>query len=142
MIASMIVPREARAAPDYPKVVRGYIWDSAHSPVNNAQVTVQSVNGTTVIDTQTDTTDATGYYLVTFLVGKWDSYPGNHFDLVATCPSGQDDNSTIAAAGNYQELNLTFLFEIPEFGGTAGLLLTAGIVGGVAAVAVVWVRRR
>jgi hypothetical protein len=105
-------------------------------------VTVQSLNGTTVLDTKTDTTDATGYYAVDFLDGKWDTGPDGNFTIIATCPSGQDGNFRPAVDRNIIYLNVTYLFEIPEFGNTVGLLATAGILGGVAAVAVVCVRRR
>jgi len=143
LVASMVVLPCASAAPGtFPKWVRGTIWDAAHRPVSGAQVTVQSINGTTVLDTQTDTTSAEGYYLVQFQAGKWDTRTGNHFNITATCPSGQGYNTTTVDAENTQWLNVTYVFEIAEFGNTVGLLATAGILGGVAAVAVVCVRRR
>jgi len=143
LVASMVVVPGASAAPaTHPTQIRGYIWDSAHRPVSGAFVTVQSLNGTTVLDTKTDTTDATGYYAVDFLDGKWDTGPDGNFTIIATCPSGQDGNFRPAVDRNIIYLNVTYLFEIPEFGNTVGLLATAGILGGVAAVAVVCVRRR
>jgi len=142
LVASMIVAPGASAAPQTDQLqIRGYIWDYAHKPVSGAQVTVHSVNGTTVVDTQTDTTDATGYYSVNFMPGKWDTYPGNHFEITATCPSGQGGNSTPTIDEPYLWLNVTYVFEISEFGNAVGLLTTAGILGGVAAAAVVCVRR-
>jgi len=143
LVASIVAPTGASAAPGtFPKIVRGWIWDSAHNPVNNAQVTVQSVNGTTVLDTNTTTTNAAGWYSVGFNPGKWDTWLGNRFNITATCPSGQERNFTAVTNAVFQYLNVTYTFEIPEFGNTVGLLATAGILGGVAAVAVVCVRRR
>lgn len=48
------------------KDVIGYVRDCEGNPIEDAQVTVNIKNGQHVLSTETDATDATGYYSLFF----------------------------------------------------------------------------
>ncbi|MBU1158521.1 MAG: hypothetical protein KKE24_04200 [Candidatus Thermoplasmatota archaeon] len=54
----------------------------------------------------------------------------------------QPPNSTIATSAPYQWVNVSFTFEIPEFGSYFGLLLAGGAIGAVGIAVVAMKRRR
>ena len=144
VLAAAILPRPSAAADDHPMNVRGYVYNNAGLKIANADVTV-TINNTVLPGvSKTDTTSSTplGYFSVDFAVGEWAT--GNTV-WVSVVYQGvpQGDNHTAIADGTYMYTweNFTSIYEIPQFGNTPGLLLTAGLVGVIAAVAVVWIRK-
>lgn len=125
--------------------VRGYVYDSAGHKIANADVTVTMYNDTTklsVVKTGTSSSSPLGYFSVDFAVGEWAT--GETITVVAQYQGGsQGVNGTATADGSnmYQQEDVHLTYEIPQFGNTTGLLVTAGLVGIVAAVALVWIRK-
>jgi hypothetical protein len=143
VLAVAFLPRPSAAADDHPLLVNGYIYDNAGHKIANADVVVTMYNGATPGVSKTDTSSSSplGYFSVNFGVGDWAT--GNTIWVVAQYQGGtQAVNHTVTANGIYmfQWENATIPYEIPQFGNTTGLLLTVGLVGVVAAVAVVWRR--
>jgi len=141
---TLVVSDDASAG-DGLKIVRGYVWDKVGRAVEDADVTVniRLASDDTVRSTMTETTDSVGWYSVTFGMSDWDI--GDRIETIATYNSVQEDNSTTATSSNIwpiQYLNVTFAFEIPQFGSTLGLVIAGGAVGMVAVVSLVVLRRR
>jgi hypothetical protein len=124
-----------------PKIVRGYIWDDAGRLVEGAEVTINMLaqSDSSVRATYSETTPATGYYSVTFDMGEWDI--GDMIQVIATFDSKQEPNSTVATSVGPQWVNVSFDFEIPEFGSYLGLLIAGGAIG-IVGIAVVSMKRR
>ncbi len=143
IVAAVLLVAGNSAAEIYPKGVRGYVWDSEGRAVEAADVTVNIKDGATVVATLTDVTDAVGYYSVTADPADWEV--GYTIEVIAEFNSNQESNSTVALSfedAPYQWVNVTFTFEIPEFGGMTGLLVAGGAIGAVAAVSLVYYRKR
>jgi hypothetical protein len=131
----------ASADGPYDIYIRGYIWDYAHNPVPGADVTVTTLNGETPIHSHTATSDQNGFYNTIFLASEWDV--DCTIEVVAVFDGApQGDNSATANLDHIQYVDVTFLFEIPQFSNMTGLLLTSGVLGAVGAVAVVWRKKR
>lgn len=140
LFATTALPRVSADGP-YPTYIRGYIWDSEHNPVPGADVTVTTKDGPTTIHTESTTSDQYGYYNTLFSETEW--FVGCTIEVVATFDGmPQDGNSADAILDHIQYVDVTFLFEIPQFSNMTGLLLTSGFLGAVGAVAVVWRRKR
>jgi len=137
MLSLYMVPKAEAAL--FPTIVRGFVWDSAGTPVEGADVSVSTIQGVTTRGTYTDTTDANGFYSVTFPGAEWDV--GDTIKTTATFSGNQEDNETIAADAVVQWVNVTYTFEIPEFGSSLGLIAAGGMVGLVAVVVLVWRRK-
>jgi len=135
IIALIVVSSNASAASG-PKVVRGYVWDSVGRTVEDADVTVniRYAAGDAVRSTLSDTTDSSGFYSVTFGPSDWDI--GDRIEVIATYNAAQESNSTTAIDSPLQYVNVTYSFEIPEFGSMVGFLASAGIIGIVGWVAI------
>jgi hypothetical protein len=127
-------------AETFPKVVRGFVWDSEGRTVEAADVTINIKDGGSTIATYTETTTSIGFYSLTVASEDWDV--GNTIELIASFGGNQDSNSTIATSAPIQYVNMTFTFEIPEFGSMAGFIVTGGLLGAVAVVALVYFRKR
>ena len=143
VLAVAILPRPSVAG-EHPMNVRGYVFNNAGIKIANADVTVTMYNGGTPGVSLTDTTSSSplGYFSVDFPVGDWAN--GNTIWVVVVFEGvPQGDNHTAIADETYMYTweNFTSTFEIPQFGNATGLLLTVGLVGIVAAVAVVWIRK-
>jgi hypothetical protein len=124
-----------------PKPVRGYVWDSAGTLVDGADVTVNIKQGVVIRSTLTDTTDSAGFYSVVFLSGQWDI--GDTIEVIASFSGDQTDpNSTAATSALVQWVNVTFDYVIPEFGSTTGLLVTGALLGAIGVVALVYFKKR
>jgi len=128
IIALIVIASNASAASG-PKVVRGYILDSVGRTVEGADVTVNIINASTkeVVSTLSETTNATGFYSVTFGPSDWEI--GDDIEVIATYNAAQESNSTTATDYPVQYVNVTYAFEIPEFGSMVGFLASAGIIG-------------
>lgn len=146
VLAVAIVPRSSVAADDHPMQIKGYVYDNAGHKVANADVTVTIYSGATPGAFGTDTSDSVGYFTVDFAKGQWAT--GDKVLITAEYKSLQASNGTDATPvvilnGNnfFAWKNVTFPYEISQLGNMTGLLVTAGLVGVVAAVAVVWRRK-
>jgi hypothetical protein len=132
---------KSEAQSTYPKPVRGYVWDSEGTLISGADVTVNIKQGVVIRSTLTDTTDSVGLYAVSFLAADWDV--GDTIEVIASFSSQQTPpNSTAATSALVQWINVTAPFEIPEFGSMAGFIVTGGLLGAVAVVALVYFRKR
>lgn len=124
-----------------PKVVRGYIRDNEGTVLQNADVTINILYpDTSLRSTLSDTSDSSGFYSVTFGNSDWDI--GNTIQVIATYSSNQERNSTLANANPVQYVNVTYPYVIDEFGSALGLIMAGGAIAAVAAVFLVFFRRR
>ena len=133
------------SAGDGNKIVRGYIWDSAYRNVSDASVVVTIWDPTKTVQraSLSETTDEEGFYQIWFGPSDW--YVGDLIEVVCTFSGNQETNSTTAASSiplPYQYVNITYPFEIPEFGSVVGLILAGGAIGAVAMVALVANQRK
>ena len=137
----MTVPTSSNAG-TFPKLVYGYVWDAAGTPLEDADVTVNIKRpDTTIRSTLTDTTLSGGDYMVSFSQEDWEI--GDTIEVISTYHGNQESNTTdpISAEGP-QMVNISYAFEIPEFGSSAGILITGALLGAVAVVTLVYFRKR
>lgn len=134
-----LLPSQAAAGPQDISV-RGYVWDSQYRDVEGADVVINIKDGETVRSTDSDISDVNGYYSVMFAAADWEV--GDTIEVIFTFESKQDTNWTTATDDVAQYVNMTFGFEIPEFGSLLGLALAAvalGVVG--TAAMVIWKKK-
>jgi hypothetical protein len=125
------------------KVIYGYVWDSAGNPLVGADVTLNMKRpDTSIRTTLTDETLSGGQYLVTFNPGEWEI--GDTVEIISNYMGNMESNETESPLTNDtpQYLNVSYEFEIPEFGSATGLLITGGLLGVVAVVALVYFKKR
>jgi hypothetical protein len=85
-------------------------------------------------------TNSTGGYRHTFAASDWEI---NDKINVTTDFSGNVANNWTTATNSAGDwVNVTYTYEIPEFGSSTGLLVAAGAIGLVACVALLWTRRK
>lgn len=120
------------------KFVDGYVRDSGAKPLSNITVMVKFLYGHDNIRSikYADTT-ASGYYSVAFLESDWS--PGDKIEVSSVYDNGTAFNSTTAGDYPYQEVDLGFAAEVPEFGAVFG---AAGVVASFALLACYIIRRR
>ena len=138
---AMMAPSQG-AAGDFPKLVYGYVWDQAGTPLVGAEVTVNMLRpDDSVRSTETDTTLSEGDYMVSFDPATW--MIGDRVQVISSYMGNTDDNKTdpILAEGP-QWVNITYDYVIPEFGSAVGLLFTGALIGLVAVVALVYFKKR
>jgi parallel beta-helix repeat protein len=119
------------------KTVQGQVSDQMDRPLPGAHVSVTIMNGKVVIATKTTTTDANGYYVVTFDQDEWGF--GYTIDVTAQYGEAQQPETIVADGSTAQTADVQFPFEIPQFGNTLGFLLAGALVG---VVAMVFLKRR
>ncbi|MGB2582329.1 MAG: hypothetical protein WBD03_07660 [Thermoplasmata archaeon] len=140
MVSAMLfVPAQTDAA-SQGTFVRGWIWDSEYRNVTGASVVVNMTDGGSTVSSKSDTTDEEGFYSVGFLLSEWDV--GNEIWIIVTYEGKQDTNHTPAIDSLVQYVNLTYTFEIPEFGSVTGMAVAAFALGGVGVAAMVFWRRK
>ncbi|HXK37151.1 MAG TPA: carboxypeptidase-like regulatory domain-containing protein [Candidatus Paceibacterota bacterium] len=133
------------AAADDPKLVWGWVKDSADRVLVGADIVVNiwDPTNTTNRASRSDTTDGAGFYSVNFLAADWQI--GDWIEVLCDYNGAQDDNGTVAgdtAAPFIQYINITYPYEIPEFGSALGLIVSGAAVGAVAVVMMVYFRRK
>ena len=144
VMAVAILPSASVADDNHTMNVRGYVYDDHGNKIANADVTVTMYDGETAGVSKTATSGASpkGYFSVNFASGEWAT--GNTILVVAQYKGGlQGSNDTappVDGANFYEWENVTLPYEISQFGNMTGLLVTAGLVGVVACVALVWRR--
>jgi parallel beta-helix repeat protein len=109
------------------KMIKGQVRDEMDTPIPGAQVSVTIKNGEVVIVTKTTTTDANGYYVVTFDQDEW----GIGYTIDVTAEHGEVQwTETIEADGSTaQTVDIQFPFAIAQFGNWLGFLLAGALVG-------------
>jgi hypothetical protein len=121
-----------------PKTVRGYIKDNMGNPVEGASVLVEIVAPDSHVRTSgTDTSISNGLYSVMF--GPFDWELGDTLRVTSTYNSDSRVGSAVANSTPIQYVNITYPYEIPQFGSWAGFAVAGGIL---AVVAVVFVGKR
>jgi len=137
VVAGLLIGGPSTAAETralFPLNVRGHIYDPSFNPVAGADVTIESWNGATLVQTMTDTSDVSGLYSVTFASNEWDA----GYTISVTADDGSDivTNSTVISSDAVVLLfiNVTMTTAIPEFS-EAGLVVVCSAFVLVAAVA-------
>jgi len=144
-LAAAVIPSLSVADDNHTMNVRGYVFDIEGRKIANADVTVTMYNGLIAGVSKTDTSDASplGYFSVNFNSGEWAT--GNTVQVVASYQGGTqgvNQTRTVNGVDFFEWENVTIPYEIPQFGNdTTGLLLTAGLIGVVATVVLVWRRK-
>ncbi|MCU0853221.1 MAG: hypothetical protein MUC90_08240 [Thermoplasmata archaeon] len=146
VIGALAIVADNSEASLFPKNVRGYVRDNVGNPVQNAPVTINvrwAFDNDIIRATYTTTAGTDGLYSKSVLGADWDV--GDLIEVIATNPlnSDQEDNSAIADNTAMQYIDVTFPYEIPEFGiGFLGML-AAGIAVAAVGVAlfVFWKRK-
>ena len=136
-----IVPASSNAG-TFPKVVYGYVKDSVGTPLDGADITVNVRRpDTSIRATMTDTTGSIGDYMVSFDPADW--LIGDTVQVISDFSGHQTDETTdpLTEEGPMW-VNITYEYEIPEFGSTAGLLVTGALLGAVGIVTIVYFRKR
>ena len=141
VLAATLLPAGSVADDYHTMIICGYVYDDHGTKVAGADVTVTMYSGGNpgVSHSTTTGTMPKGFFSVTFDSGEWAT--GNTAQVVAQYHSGaQGVNATLTVNGAdmLEWENATLPYEIPQFGSTIGLLLTAGILGVVASVVLVW----
>jgi hypothetical protein len=120
-----------------PKSVWGYVYDEFGDPVNGAHVNVSIWTGSTFRSAiEIDTIDP-GFYEAVFASAQWDV--GNIIKVTATWGSLLWLNTTVAVIGPDQNIDLSLVNLIPEFGGQ--LSVTPVVVASVMVLLLVFRRK-
>ncbi len=140
LIASVNLGSDKASAWTGPLNVRGYVWDEYWNPVADANVTVESFNGATLVYTlYCDATEPDGFYNVTFDPAFAEI--GYTIKVTAVYDTYSDVNdTTLVELVPYIFLNVSLEgYAIPEFSDGVTLGLT---VAGLAAMVVLLGSRR
>ncbi len=135
---TMAVPSNCAAA-SHPMSVTGFIFDSEGTLIPDIPITINIKDGASIVTTKTATSDSNGEYLRLFLSAEWEI--GYTIQVIATGPAGQASNSTIADDSSQFDVDVHFLYAIPELGSDAGVLVTGLGVGVIAVGLLVWRRK-
>lgn len=120
------------------KVIRGYTKDNAGHPLQGTNVVIEVRTPADALRfTDSTTTDVNGFYSFTLssIDGNWND--GDTFKIIATYSGNQRIVSEVDNGTPLQWLNVTYPFEIPQFGSLLGFGIAAGAVGLVAMVFIV-----
>ena len=128
-----------------PKFVLGYVKDSADRVLVGASITVNIRDDATdgaVLASKSDTTDGTGYYSVGFLAADWNV--GDFVEVISDFSGNQIkvyEAAELLVLPFNQWINITYPYEIPEFGTL--VKSSASVVSfGLIAIIIVMARRR
>jgi hypothetical protein len=142
-MVGMVLLAHTSSASIYPVVVRGYVWDNKGNTVPDTPITINILyqsNGS-VRSTWTTTTSSIGFYSKSIDPSGWDI--GDTIQVIATHGADQRSNSTVATDAAIQYVNVTFPYEIPEFGpGLIGLLAAGGAVAAVGVALTIYLKRK
>ena len=140
LTASMLMTPNASADdPSGTMTVAGYIYDGSSDVVADADVTVTTKDGETVMASFDTTSGPEGYYQITFGLGEYDF--GCTIEVLATDGVNPTMNTSVAAVDAYWNwVDVTLSTGIPEFGISG--LSTVVAVSGIIAVFIVVGRRR
>jgi hypothetical protein len=121
-----------------PKIVRGYTKDSAGRPMEGTNVILEVRTPLDALRfTDSMSSDVNGFYSFTLSSFDGDWSDGDTFKIIATYSGNEKIESQVDNAGPIQWINVTFPFEIPQFGSLLGFGIAAGGIGLIAMVFVV-----
>ena len=135
---AMLLSTSFVSAQGSPKAVRGYIRDNMGNPVEGASVLVEIVKpDSTVRASLTDTSISNGFYSVMF--GNFDWEMGDTIRVTSTYHSDSRVGTADVNPDPIQNVDITYPYEIPQFGSWVGFAVAGGIL---AVVAVVFIGKR
>ena len=139
MLSVVLLGSDNTIAATGPKSIRGYVYDSVGTPVQDANITVRSYDSSHVLIKTLwyNFTESDGFYTVTFGNTEW-SETGS-FETTAVYDIYSNMNSAAATTAPFQNIDVTLGFEIPEFG--AGFTATLTVASFLALVVVLVSRR-
>ncbi len=119
------------------KFVDGYVRDSGAKPLPNVTVMITFRSGPDIRSIKYVDTNESGYYSAVALEDDWS--PGDRIEVSSYY--GNETALNISTAGDYpyQEVDLTFAAEVPEFGTVFGAV---GVAASFALMACFIIRRR
>jgi len=138
LTAIALVPEHA-AAQGFPKAVIGTVRDNAGTPVQGALVIVKMFDGLTEKSSHSDTTDSLGRYTTSFGGAEWSL--NWRIEASATYNSQTETSTATCDDAVTQIVDVTFTFEIPEFGTMVGTIV-AGLALGIVAITVLFRKRQ
>ena len=112
-------------------VVRGIVYNSGGLPVVGADVNVSMYDGATLRSYQSDVSDSSGGYTVTFgpMPGAEPWAIGDTILVFAEEGDYSGTNSTVAVDDVFQDIDVKLNVLIPEFGDLGALVPIAGVFG-------------
>lgn len=123
------------------KIIRGYTKDNAGRPMQGTNVVLEVRTPADALRyTESYTSDSNGFYSFTLdsFTGQWSD--GDTFKIIATYSGNQRIVSQLDNSSSpIQWINVTFPFEIPQFGSLIGFGVA---MGGIGLIAMVFVVRR
>ncbi|OGS41818.1 MAG: hypothetical protein A3K67_03160 [Euryarchaeota archaeon RBG_16_62_10] len=146
---SLVIAALPASAWPHPKTVRGYVKDSVERPLEGAYVTVniRYASNNTTRATDSYTTGSDGWYSVSFSSGQWDE--GDIIEAISDLDGKQYsayDVANVQSVPDIQQVDITYPYEIPEFGDSwSGLsvgFLVAGFALGLIAAVFLIARRK
>jgi hypothetical protein len=125
---------------DGAKVIRGYTKDNAGRPLQGTDVVLEvRTPGDVLRYTDSYTSTSIGFYSFTLVSTEGQWADGDTFKIIATYSGNQKILSEVDNGTPLQWINVTFPFEIPQFGSLLGFSIAAG---GIGMVAMVFVAKR
>lgn len=134
--AQDLYPQTTPLAP-LTKTITGYVDDQMDTPVEGASVTVSMMDGAVDVSTKSAQTDANGLYLVSFEWLEWE--PDYTIEVTAVYWESPETVTAPCDGSLTQQVDVQFLFAIPQFGSLVGFLVSIALVG---VVGLVLLRRR
>jgi hypothetical protein len=119
------------------KFVDGYVRDSGSKPLPNVTVMVTFRSGLDIRSIKYNVTTASGYYSVTILESDWSS--NDKVEVSSYHDNETTLNVTTASDYPYQEVDLMFTAEVPEFNAVFGAV---GVAASLTLMACYIIRRR
>ena len=119
------------------KFVEGYVRDSGAKPLPNVTVMVAFRSGPDIRSIKYADTTASGHYFVALSESDWN--PGDEIEVSSFYDNATALNVTTAGDYPYQEIDLMFAAEVPEFGAVLGAV---GVAASFALMACYIIRRR
>lgn len=117
------------------KIINGYVKDSAGRILAGANVFLEVWTPShTLRFSDSYTADENAYYSFTLSSFDNEFLDGDTFEVTATYNSNQQNVSQVDDLGPLQWINITYPYEIPQFGSLLGFGIAAGAVGLVAMV--------
>jgi len=120
------------------KIIDGYVKDSVGRILVGANVVLEVWTPASVLRfTDSYVADENGYYSFTLSSMDNEFHDGDTFEVTATYNGNQESVSVVDDLQPHQQIDITYPYEIPQFGSLLGSGIAAGAVGLVAMVFVV-----
>jgi hypothetical protein len=142
-IVAVVFLAQSTSAALWPKNVRGTVWDNTGTPIANLPITINILKQSdlSIRATYTATTNLDGFYSKSVLAADWDI--GDTIQILVTLRGDQGSNSSVANANPVQYVNVTFPYEIPDFGpGLMGIFASGAAIMGVGVALLAFWRRK